>query len=74
MHADDIRASSMPVPLTTIRQPAYMLGKLAAEKLLAFIDGKSSGPEELVVKTELVIRSSCGCGNGRRLPLSETAL
>jgi DNA-binding LacI/PurR family transcriptional regulator len=72
--SDDIRASSMPVPLTTIRQPAYMLGKLAAEKLLAFIDGKSSGPEELVVKTELVIRSSCGCGNGRRLPLSETAL
>jgi DNA-binding LacI/PurR family transcriptional regulator len=71
--SDDIRAPLMPVPLTTIRQPAYALGKLAAEKLLDFIEGGSSGPEELVVKTELVIRKSCGCGEGRRLPLSETA-
>jgi DNA-binding LacI/PurR family transcriptional regulator len=68
--SDDIRASLMPVPLTTIRQPAYTIGKLAAEKLLALIDGKSSGPEEIVVKTELVVRRSCGCGNGRRLPPS----
>lgn len=72
--SDDIRASLMPVPLTTIRQPAYTLGKLAAEKLLAFIDGTSPGSEEIVVKTELVIRKSCGCGNDRLLPPSGAAL
>ncbi len=72
--SDDIRASLMPVPLTTICQPAYALGKLAAEKLLAIIEGRSSAPEELVVKTELVIRKSCGCGDGRRLPLSGTTV
>jgi DNA-binding LacI/PurR family transcriptional regulator len=72
--SDDIRASLMPVPLTTIRQPAYTIGKLAAGKLLGLIDGRSSGPEEIVVRTELVIRKSCGCGNGGRLLLSGTGL
>jgi DNA-binding LacI/PurR family transcriptional regulator len=65
--SDDIRAPLMPIPLTTVRQPAYALGKLAAERLLAAINGSSSGPEELTVKTELVIRSSCGCPSGNGL-------
>jgi len=39
--SDDIRAPLMPVPLTTMRQPAYELGKAAAERLLATIEGWS---------------------------------
>jgi len=60
--SDDIRAALMPTPLTTVRQPAYEVGKLAAQKLLAFIEGKSPAIEEIIVKTEQVIRRSCGCG------------
>lgn len=63
--SDDIRAPLMPVPLTTVRQPAYALGKLAAERLLAAIEGKSSGPEEVTVKAELILRDSCGCHGSR---------
>ena len=60
--SDDIRAALMPTPLTTVRQPAYEVGKLAAQKLLAFVEGKSPAIEEIIVKTEQVIRRSCGCG------------
>jgi DNA-binding LacI/PurR family transcriptional regulator len=60
--SDDIRAALMPTPLTTVRQPAFEVGKRAAQKLLAFVEGKSPVIEEIVVKTELVIRRSCGCG------------
>lgn len=59
--SDDIRASLMPSPLTTVRQPAYEVGKRAAQQLLAQIEGRSSTIEEIVVRTEVVIRNSCGC-------------
>lgn len=61
--SDDIRAALMPTPLTTIRQPAYEVGKRAAQKLLAFIEGKSPSIEDIVVKADEVIRQSCGCGH-----------
>ncbi|HSQ75220.1 MAG TPA: LacI family DNA-binding transcriptional regulator [Bacteroidota bacterium] len=59
--SDDIRAPLMPVPLTTIRQPAYELGKAAAEQLLALVKGRVTSAEDVIVKTSLVLRSSCGC-------------
>ncbi|MCX6138046.1 MAG: LacI family DNA-binding transcriptional regulator [Ignavibacteriales bacterium] len=59
--SDDIRAAMMPVPLTTVRQPAYEVGRLAALKLLGLIEGKSPAIEEIIVQTEQVIRKSCGC-------------
>ncbi|MBM4160469.1 MAG: LacI family transcriptional regulator [Ignavibacteria bacterium] len=59
--SDDIRAELMPTPLTTVRQPAYEVGKRAAQKLLAFIEGGSPTIEEIVVNTEQIIRRSCGC-------------
>jgi DNA-binding LacI/PurR family transcriptional regulator len=58
--SDDIRAALMPVPLTTVRQPAYQLGRMAAQKLLRLIDGKGREPEEVYVTTEIVVRKSCG--------------
>ncbi len=72
--SDDIRAPLMTVPLTTIRQPAYSLGKLAAERLLAAIGDRHVQPEELVVKTELVLRASCGCGRDPQAHLPGDAL
>jgi DNA-binding LacI/PurR family transcriptional regulator len=58
--SDDIRAELLKTPLTTVRQPAYEVGKKAAEKLIAHIENKKEKVEELAVKTEQVIRSSCG--------------
>lgn len=59
--SDDIRAELMPTPLTTVRQPAYEVGKRAAQKLIAIVEGKSPNIEEIIVRTEQVIRHSCGC-------------
>lgn len=68
--SDDIRAALMPAPLTTVRQPAYEVGKRAAQKLLAVIEGKSLTVDEIIVNTEQVIRQSCGCPKTPAAPLS----
>jgi DNA-binding LacI/PurR family transcriptional regulator len=61
--SDDIRAALVTPPLTTVRQPAYEVGKRAAQKLLELIDGRSTSVEEIIINTEQVIRTSCGCPN-----------
>jgi DNA-binding LacI/PurR family transcriptional regulator len=61
--SDDIRAALISPPLTTVHQPAYEVGKRAAQKLLEIIEGKSTSIDEIIVKTEQVIRTSCGCLN-----------
>lgn len=58
--SDDIRAGLMKTPLTTVRQPAYELGKRAAQKLIQLIENDDEPTENIEVKTELVIRDSCG--------------
>lgn len=68
--SDDIRAALMPTPLTTIRQPAYEIGKQAAAKLISVIEGTSPLVEEIVVKAEEVIRESCGCVKSGKPSLS----
>ncbi len=59
--SDDIRSALMPIPLSTVRQPAYEVGKRAAEQLFAHIDGKGDIADQIVIKAELVLRRSCGC-------------
>ncbi|MFO7971554.1 MAG: LacI family DNA-binding transcriptional regulator [Desulfobacterales bacterium] len=59
--SDDIRAELMETPLTTVRQPAYEVGNVAAKKLLAHIERVNEQVEEITIETELVIRRSCGC-------------
>lgn len=58
---DDIRAPLLDVPLTTVHQPAYEVGKRAAEKLIRAIESDSEEIENVMVPTTLKIRSSCGC-------------
>lgn len=58
---DDIHAAAFHNPaLTTIRQPLWQMGKLAAETLLKRIAGgpEAEYPEILTVEPELVIRQS----------------
>jgi len=66
---DDIRAELLEVPLTTIRQPAYEIGKKAAQQVIELIEGKSNTVNEIIVQTELVIRRSCGCDVESQSPL-----
>jgi DNA-binding LacI/PurR family transcriptional regulator len=58
---DDVRAEMLKVPLTTVYQPAYEVGKRAAQKLIRTIENENEPPENIELLTSLKIRSSCGC-------------
>ncbi len=59
---DDILAARYVSPaLTTVRQPIRDLGRLAAEVLRARVSGQDPVGGARLVRTQLVIRSSCGC-------------
>jgi len=65
MGYDDLfLASIAEVPLTTVAQPKYNLGSLAARKLLALIKGEKVESE--ILQPTLTIRDSCGSKSGRR--------
>jgi PAS domain S-box-containing protein len=55
----DINKSISPL-LTTVRQPIYHQGKIAAELVLSLIKGEDV-PELTILPTELILRESCGC-------------
>lgn len=59
--SDDIRAKLMTCPLTTVRQPAYEIGKSASQKLIDLIEDSEEEIEQKTVPTELIVRESCGC-------------
>src|SRR5829696_9415420 len=59
---DDVMAARYVRPgLTTVRQPVRMIGELAATRLHQRVAGGRPADEPVVLPTELVIRSSCGC-------------
>ncbi len=56
---DDISlASYMSVPLTTVAQNAYELGKVAAQRLVERLDGKQSPATRYTIPTRLQVRMS----------------
>ena len=56
---DDLPISSMiGVPLTTVSQPRYEIGKKAGEVVIDKIEGKQTEVKEIVLDVELVIRDS----------------
>ena len=58
---DDIPEAALADPrLTTVRQPALQIGASAARALFDLIEHHVSGPSEVTLATELVIRASCG--------------
>lgn len=58
---DDIEMASMFHPtLTTVHQPMKQVGVLAAQKLLAVLNGRTDFEKRTVLETKLVIRESCG--------------
>ena len=60
---DDFELAAVLHPrLTLVRQPAYELGKKAAELLFERLEKREpSSPRRVVLPTELMIRESCGC-------------
>ncbi len=62
---DDIFASAYTIPaLTTVRLPAYDLGKEAAKLLFRVMGGEKLVEKQISLKTDLVVRKSCG-GKGK---------
>jgi LacI family transcriptional regulator len=58
---DDIPAASYcHPPLTTIRQPMQQVGKVATRLLIEAIDNPEAERREILLKTELIRRGSCG--------------
>ena len=59
---DDFELAAVLHPrLTLIRQPAYELGRAAAELLFDRLEGRGpSSRQHLVLPTELIVRESCG--------------
>ena len=50
---------SLNPPLTAVRQPAYEIGKRSAELLIQRINDPGRSNVSMILKTELMIRSSC---------------
>jgi LacI family transcriptional regulator len=62
---DDVMTARYVTPgLTTVRQPLHELGRAAATRLHERIAGAPTAPEPLILPTELVLRTSCGCPDG----------
>lgn len=59
--SDDIRAELISCPLTTVRQPAFLIGKRAAKQLIDTIENEDKPIENIELMNEIVIRNSCGC-------------
>jgi diguanylate cyclase (GGDEF)-like protein len=69
---DDLDAARFCFPpLTTVRQPFRRQGRVAADLLVAELRGERA-PERVVLRTELVVRRSCGCGHARRAARDES--
>jgi len=47
-------------PLTTVHQPVHAFGVTAVEMLLDILENGNEPPRQIILDTELVIRSSCG--------------
>ncbi|MFT3832666.1 MAG: LacI family DNA-binding transcriptional regulator [Micropruina sp.] len=57
---DDVMAARY-TDLTTVRQPAREVGRVAAQRLHELITRASVEFDEMVVPSEVVLRTSCGC-------------
>lgn len=58
-------ADAMNPPLSTVHQPAFEIGQLAAEKLIAMIEGKGmeDGYETVLLPTNIKVRASSAAGS-----------
>jgi LacI family transcriptional regulator len=56
---DDIQSAAfITPPLTTVKQPLYKMGEIAARTLLDRIEGRMNDVSEIAIEAELVVRKS----------------
>ena len=57
---DDIETAQLTNPsLTTVRQPAYEMGKKSSEMLINILNNKSMNTEKVITfKPQLIVRNS----------------
>jgi LacI family transcriptional regulator len=57
---DDVEWMSLvQPPITVVDQPVYELGRQAAERLVARIEGEESPPQQIWLEAQLIVRQSC---------------
>lgn len=58
---ETIWAKYIDPPITTIRQPGYHMGQVAAQNLIErIVSGEKPQPQTVVLEPELIVRISCG--------------
>ena len=58
---DDIEWTAYsPLQITTVAQPVQELGSVAAKRLLMRLQGDQTSPMEMRLKTNFIVRKSCG--------------
>jgi len=62
---DDVMAARY-TGLTTVRQPAREVGRMAAQRLHELIVRSSLRTDEILLPSSVVLRSSCGCAEAAR--------
>jgi DNA-binding LacI/PurR family transcriptional regulator len=61
---DTVWSKNIDPPLSTVNQPRYDMGKIAAEKLIELINSSDEiKPVSIVLEPNLIIRKSCGSNN-----------
>jgi GntR family transcriptional regulator of arabinose operon len=69
---DDIDlAAHLEVPLTTVAQDAFLIGRHAAQRLISRLDGYDGPAECVLIPTELRIRSSTSVPTSTSIPRKE---
>ena len=64
---DDVSWTTLNNPqLTVVSQPVHDLGKVAAQRLLARMQGDPIGPQEIRLKTHFIVRESGGSGKQQK--------
>jgi LacI family transcriptional regulator len=53
-------SAQLEIPLTTVTQPAFDIGKVACQLVIQMIDMTSTRIQQAILPTQLIIRSSCG--------------
>lgn len=68
---DDEFAKVSNPTITTVSLPLFEMGQVAATNLLKQLNGERSSPEEVCIKSHLIVRQSCGSPEGRHILASD---
>ena len=68
---DDEFAKVSNPTITTVRLPLFEMGQVAARHLLDQLNGDAPSAEEIQIKSNLIVRQSCGSPAGRHISAAD---